>query len=175
MVKGKNEKEWINIFEFAKEMGIKIIVSEPNAEHLDLVEDLCAEYKIKLALHNHPDPTPYWNPTIVLKALDGRNEYMGVCADVGHWTRSGLDAVECLQMLEGKIFETHFKDVNATDKSGHSVVWGEGKIDMPGILKELKRQNFKGKHVIEYEYNWDNSVPDIQQSIENFTLTLSEI
>lgn len=164
----KTKEEWVQLFTFAKSMGIKTIVSEPEQKDLAYIDGLCAQYKIKLAIHNHPDPTRYWNPDITLEALTARSAYMGVCADIGHWTRSGLDAVACLKKLEGRLIEIHYKDVNTTDKTGYCVVWGTGKIDMAAIKKELDRQKFKGNIVIEYEYNWDNSVPDIQKSIEAY-------
>ena len=37
--------------------------------------------------------------------------------------------------------------------------------DVPGILEELHRQGFTGNISIEYEYNWENSVPDVAQCI----------
>ncbi|WP_430936258.1 sugar phosphate isomerase/epimerase family protein [Saccharicrinis sp. 156] len=168
VISPKKEKEWKQLFEFAKKMGIKTIVSEPVQELLPMIDGLCMEYKIRVAIHNHPDPTRYWNPEIVLKALEGRSKYMGACTDVGHWTRSGLDATECLKKLEGRVFEIHMKDVNRTDKEGHAVVWGEGVIDWTKVFGELKRQKFKGKFVIEHEYNWEKPVPDLKKNVAFF-------
>ncbi len=37
---------------------------------------------------------------------------------------------------------------------------------MPAILAELDRQNFDGVFTIEYEHNWENSVPDIKKCVE---------
>jgi sugar phosphate isomerase/epimerase len=82
---------WKQLFEFAKYMGIGVITSEPPLEYLDLVEQLADEYNIKVAFHNHPAPSLYWNPDTVLMALDNRSKNLGVCADIGHWIRSGLD------------------------------------------------------------------------------------
>ena len=57
----------------------------------------------------------------------------------------------------------------------HDTVWGEGIIRMPSLLRELKRQKFKGWFAIEYEYNWDNSMPEIRKSIENFNRMVEEL
>ncbi|WP_052342944.1 sugar phosphate isomerase/epimerase family protein [Saccharicrinis fermentans] len=165
-----HENEWEQLFEFAEKMNIKTIVSEPQQALLPFIDSLCQQYKIRVAIHNHPEPTPYWNPHIVLKALVHRSQYIGVCADIGHWTRSGLEASECLKKLEGHIFEIHTKDVNRTDKQGHAVVFGEGIMDWPKVFSELERQQFKGKFVIEHEYNWDNPVPDLHKNILFFKL-----
>jgi sugar phosphate isomerase/epimerase len=44
-------------------------------------------------------------------------------------------------------------------------IYGTGVSDIKGILDELKRQNFEGHISIEYENNWDHSVPDVAQCI----------
>ena len=51
-----DETECRKVFDFAKDMGIETIVAEPPPEALDLIERLCKEYKIKVAIHNHPKP-----------------------------------------------------------------------------------------------------------------------
>ena len=48
---------------------------------------------------------------------------------------------------------------------GHDMPFGTGVSDVPAILDELKAQGFTGNISIEYEYNWDNSVPDVAQCI----------
>jgi sugar phosphate isomerase/epimerase len=169
VVQGKDEADWINIFEFAKEMGIEIITSEPQRDHLDLVEKLADKYEINVAIHNHPKPSVYWNPKIVLKHIANRSKRIGVCADTGHWVRSKLDPVECLQKLEGRLISFHLKDLNEKDnKKAHDVIWGTGVCDIPAIIKEMKRQNFNGPISIEYEHNWLYSVPEIKLSVKNF-------
>ncbi|HEQ60314.1 MAG TPA: DUF1080 domain-containing protein, partial [Firmicutes bacterium] len=44
-----------------------------------------------------------------------------------------------------------------------------------GLLAELKRQNFQGVFSVEYEYNWDNSVPEIRQCAEYFHLVAAAL
>jgi len=163
---GGGEKEWRKLFEFCSEMGIDTITSEPKAEQIDTIEQLCKEYHIKLAIHNHPKPSRYWNPEKVLEACKGRSKWIGACADTGHWMRSGIKAVEGLRMLKGRINSLHLKDLNKFGtKEAHDVVWGTGKADFEQMLKELHDQGFKGMISIEYEYNWENSVPDLRKCI----------
>lgn len=175
VVSGKDEAEWRSIFDFAKNLEIETITSEPAPEYLDLVESLCNEFGINLAIHNHPQPSRYWNPDTVLKALEGRSGRIGACADVGHWVRSGLNPVECLKKLEGKIISLHFKDLNQQGKEAHDVPWGTGISDVKAMLAELKRQNFKGVFSVEYEYNWKNSLPEIEQSVNYFNQVAAEL
>lgn len=174
----ENEVEWKQLFEFASDMGIEIITCEPEAKHLDLVEKLANQYEIDVAIHNHPKPSQYWQPEMLLKALQGRSARMGACADVGHWQRMGIDPVRALKMYGMRLKSLHFKDVKAKESGEdeqHDVVWGTGVCNVAVILKELKIQNFKGLFSIEYEYNWDNSIPDIQQCIRNFNQIVDKL
>lgn len=157
------------LFAFAVEMGIETIVSEPKTEQFDLIDKLCREYKIKLAIHNHPKPSFYWNPDTVLEACKGRSEWIGACVDTGHWVRSGLDPVECLKKLQGRILDVHVKEVD----EGHDVIWGSGQGRMKGILEQLHQQGYKGTFAIEYEYNWENNVPEIHGCIEYYNQVAS--
>ena len=94
-----NEAGWIKLFEFCKAMGIQTITSEPNEKDIPLLSKLADQYAINVAIHNHPNPSHYWNPDIVLNAIKGQSNRIGACADIGHWTRSGLNPVECLKKL----------------------------------------------------------------------------
>lgn len=158
-------------FEFAKQMGIETLVAEPAENDLDAIEKLCGEYEINLAIHNHPRPSPYWNPDKVLKACAGRSRRIGACADTGHWPRSGLKPVDCLRKLAGRIVSLHFKDINKMALDAHDVPWGSGVCNVAEMLAELYRQRLDAVFSIEYEYNWENSLPDIAKCIAYFKTT----
>ncbi len=168
VINGTDEADWCKLFEFAKAMGIENIVSEPKEEELGLLSRLCDEFKINLAIHNHTDPSHYWNPDVLLKAIKGKSNRIGACADIGHWIRSGLDPLTCLKMLKGHINELHFKDLNEKSKSAHYVHWGTGVSNVNALIAELKKQHFKGIIAAEYEYNWYTNVPDVTASIKYF-------
>ena len=104
----------------------------------------------------------------MLSAIKGLSKRVGSCADIGHWVRSGLDPVACLKKLDGHVLHLHIKDLNEKSKTAHDVHWGTGVSDIDGVIKELKRQHFKGVLSAEYEYNWNNSVPDVTASVKYF-------
>ncbi len=156
------------LFEFAQAMGIETITSEPPGESIELVDKLANEYGINVAIHNHPQPSHYWNPDTVLKVCAGRSKRLGACADTGHWLRSGLDPVDCLKKLQGHIISLHFKDLNERSGKGHDVPWGTGASHATAMMDELKRQGFQGVFSIEYEYNWENSMPEMAQCVKFF-------
>ena len=155
----KDEAQSRKTFEFAKDMGIETIVSEPPRDAFDTIEKLCEEFQINVALHNHPKPSPYWNPDTVLEACQGRSKRIGACADTGHWMRSDLNPIEQLKKLEGRIISFHFKDLNKFGEGAHDVPWGTGQGDVKAMLAEIKRQGIKAVFSIEYEHNWTSSVP----------------
>ena len=161
----KDEAQARKLFAFAKAMGVEVLVSEPSEDQYDLIDKLCQEYAIKVAVHNHPKPSHYWNPDTVLKVLEGRSKWIGACVDVGHWVRSGLDPVECLKKLEGRICDVHIKEIDI--EAGHDVVWGTAQARIKGVLEELHRQGYQGTFAIEYEHNWDNNAPLIRESIRS--------
>ncbi len=90
---------------------------------------------------------------------------MGVCADTGHWMRSEIQPVEALKVLEGRIVSCHLKDLNKFAIEGRDVPFGLGLGNVKAVLDELNRQSFGGNIAIEYENNWDHSVPDVAQCI----------
>jgi sugar phosphate isomerase/epimerase len=48
---------------------------------------------------------------------------------------------------------------------GDDVIFGTGMGNIGGVLEELREQNFTGHISVEYEHNWENSVPDVAQCI----------
>lgn len=147
------------VFQFAKDMGVGYLVAEPAFEAYDMLAELCPEYRIKLAVHNHPTPSRYFDPATTLKVVQDRGPWIGACCDTGHWVRSGFQPVEALKRLEGHIVSFHLKDVDKFgEKSARCVPWGTGAGDIDGILKEMHRQRWKGDFGIEYEpYHPDNA------------------
>jgi sugar phosphate isomerase/epimerase len=166
----KDEAEDRKTFEFARKMGIGTITAEPDPAAMDVVERLVKEYDIRVAIHNHPkradDPSyRFWDPQYVLSLVKNRDARIGSCADTGHWVRSGIKPVDALRALKGRVLEVHLKDLNTFAPDGHDVPFGTGVSNIRGILDELRRQKFDGNLSIEYEYNWEGSVPDIAQCI----------
>lgn len=162
-----NEEEARKIFDFARRLKLSIITTE-SEDSLDLIEKLVREYDIKVAFHNHPrqpNKPDYrtWNPEHLSDLLQGRDERIGACADTGHWMHSGVDPLEALRTLDGRILSLHLKDRN--EPHGHDVPFGTGKGNIAGVLEELRKQNFSGHISVEYEHNWQHSVPDVAQCI----------
>jgi sugar phosphate isomerase/epimerase len=144
------------IFEFCKEMGTGTIVAHnPPAEAFDVIEKLCEEYKVNVAIHNHPwaeKGYKYWKPENVLAVCKDRSKRIGGCCDPSHWVRFGFDPLECLKQMEGRIVSFHLQDAAETNNlKAKEAILGEGKANCRELLKELRRQGYKGIMAIEYE------------------------
>lgn len=166
----KEEAECRKVFEFAKTMGIRVINTE-SVDAIDTFEPLVKEYDIKVGFHDHPkrenDPSyKLWDPNYVLGLVKDRDPRIGSCADTGHWMRSGLKPIECLQILKGRIVSSHLKDLNGFVRLAHDMPYGQGDGDISGILTEFQAQGFDGPISIEYEHKWEESLPDVTACID---------
>ena len=173
-----NTANFRKIFDFAKEMGVKTLVAEPPAEVFEKLDEICNEYKINLAIHNHPKSpqSMYWQPENILKVCEGRSKRIGSCSDTGHWVRSGLDPVECLKKAKKRIIAMHLKDVAESGKpEARDVPLGTGKANYTAVLKELYAQKFRGVMTIEYEHLSPQLVEDVAKCakfVEDFASSL---
>ena len=167
----KDETGARKVFEFAKKLGVRAITIEPSADQIDLIEKLIREYGIAAGIHCHPKRAnkpeyKLWDPSYVFSLIKDRDQRFGVCADVGHWTRSSVDAVAGLRIFEGRIISVHLKDIVETgNPDAPDLPLGLGVTNVKGILRELRRQKFDGNISIEYERDWENTVPDIAQCV----------
>jgi len=171
-------QEWRKVFEFAKKMDLYGVTSEPDAKDMDDIEKLVKEFDIHFSIHDHPkranDPNyKFWDPNYVLSLVKDRDPRMGSCADTGHWLTSGVDPVEALHILKGRVMSSHMKDRNKKGQGARDVAWGQGVGEVKQILDELRAQGFKGNIDIEYENDMEKdpqtdapkSFPNIKQSI----------
>ena len=155
-------------FEFAKLMGIKIIIVEPkNMAEWDNLEQLVKEYDIKLAIHNHGTGSVYGDPATVQKILAVRDARIGVCLDVGWVTAAGFDVAKVFREYNGRVFDMHLKDKRlepaapgamVTDKQGQKkpagptildVEIGTGQANYQGLFAEIKKAKWSGVMAIE--------------------------
>ena len=165
----RSKEEIDKAFEYAKRVGVKLIVGVPNYELLPYVDQKVKEYDFKYAIHLHgpdmplyPDADDVWNH---VKDLDPR---IGMCLDIGHDTRNGKDPVEDLKKYRSRVFDIHIKDVTAPTKQGYSVEIGRGIIDFPAFVRALREVGYTGKCSLEHERNMNDPFIGIAESIGYF-------
>jgi len=171
-----NKDNLENFFEFAKYMDISFITAEPEWEDLDEFNRLAAKYKVKVALHCHPKPSShYWSPDSTLKAMQGRKN-IGAWPDIGHWARNGVDIQDAMKKLEGKIWGLHLKDIRQFDNTAaEDTLLGKGVCDIPAVLKEIKRQKFKGVISLEYEVNPKHNMSEMHENVMYYLSQLGKL
>jgi sugar phosphate isomerase/epimerase len=160
---------WPKIFDFAKEMGVQTLVAEPPPDALDALDPLCEEYKINLAVHNHPEGSgsKYWNPDTLLEACKGLSPRIGACPDTGHWVRSGLNTLESLNKYHERIITIHLKDAAESGKrDSRDVPLGTGMGNYAAILKQLQDWKWKGVMTVEYEHQSPQLVEEVTQCVQ---------
>ena len=168
------------IFDFAKEMDVETLVAEPPPEMFETLDGLCQEYKINLAVHNHPEGSgsKYWNPDTLLKACEGRSARIGACPDTGHWVRSGLDTLDSLRKYQKRIITVHLKDAAESGKrDSRDVPLGTGQANYSAILKQLADWKWRGVMTVEYEHQSPQLVQEVAQCVkfvEDFAASLKK-
>jgi inosose dehydratase len=162
----KSEDEVRKAFEYAKAAGSPLIVGAPSPELLDQVEKAVKAFDLPLAIHNHgPDDKHYPTHREILAVIKKRDRRLGICMDIGHTVRSGMDPVAGVAECGDRLFDLHVKDMKEkTDKSPRVEV-GTGVIDIVGLLRALARRRFGGHLALEYEINADNPGPGIRESL----------
>ncbi|MDL2255640.1 sugar phosphate isomerase/epimerase [Parabacteroides sp. OttesenSCG-928-K15] len=165
----RSEAEIDRAFEYAKRVGVKLIVGVPNYDLLPYVDKKVKEYDYLYAIHLHgpdmplyPDAKDAWENT---KDLDPR---IGMCLDIGHNLRNGSDPVADLKRYHSRVFDVHIKDVTAASKAGRSIEFGRGKIDFPAFIKALREVNYTGMCSLEYEKDMKDPFLGIAESIGYF-------
>ncbi|MGV3604344.1 MAG: sugar phosphate isomerase/epimerase family protein [Dyadobacter fermentans] len=174
LVGGKTIHDWKKEFEIAKNFGVKYVTAEPPVHLWDSIDSLAGVYGIKLAIHNHWKGTSaYWHPDSTLAALKGHPNF-GVCADLGHMPKSGINPVDALKKLKGHIIAIHLKDIAAyNDPKLVDVVVGTGVIDFPAVFRELEAQKFNGHIIIERDrQEKPSNLPSVIQTVKYYKATL---
>ncbi len=154
------------MFEYCKNAGIPMLVCAPKQETLDQVEALVKEYNLRIAIHNHgPEDRFFPTPESALAALEGRDGRMGLCVDVGHSTRTGVNIIESIRRAGPKLFDVHIKDLADLMDKDSQVEVGRGAMPVPAIFRELIAMNYQGGVMLEYEIHADDPLPGMIESV----------
>jgi hypothetical protein len=170
-------KSWVRQFDIAKQFGVKYVTTEPPLNMWDQIDSLAGAYGIKVAIHEHwKGFSHYWNPDTTLMALKGHPNF-GVCADLGHWPKSGIDPLDAVKKLSGHIIVIHLKDIAAyNDPKLVDVPVGTGVVKFPEIFAELKKQNFNGYIYIERDaQDQPGNLPSVIQEIKYYNEQIGKL
>lgn len=153
-------------FEYAKDCAMPAIVCSPHPDSMPLLDKMVKEYDIKLAIHNHgPEDKRFPSPYDVMKAVQGYDQRIGLCIDVGHTARAKVNPAEAIVKLKDRLYDLHFKDISSTEPNGQTIEAGRGVLDLPAIVKSL--QKIKYPHLVSIEFEgWEaDPLPAVAETL----------
>jgi sugar phosphate isomerase/epimerase len=152
-------------FEYAKRLGAPLIVCAPTHVTLPKLGKFVEEYNIRIAVHNHgPEDKNFPTPQSVLAVVKDMDPRCGLCIDVGHTARTGVDVVQSIAEAGTRLLDMHVKDLANMSAKESQVAAGEGKMPFPEIFRQLIKMNYHGAVNLEYEINEENPMPGMQKS-----------
>lgn len=170
-------QSWKKQFDIAKQLGVEYVTTEPPLDMWDSIDSLAGAYGVKVAIHEHwKGVSHYWNTDTTLMAIKNHPNF-GVCADLGHWPKSGVDPVEAVKKLSGHIIGIHLKDIAAFNNPALlDVPVGTGVVNFPTVFEELKKQNFKGYIYIERDAeDQPSNFPSVMQTISYYNEQIGKL
>ena len=158
-------------FDYAKAMGFPVIVMAPTVKNLPLIEKYVKKYNIKAAIHNHgPEDKTFPTPQSVLKEVKNMDPRMGLCIDIGHTARAGVDILESIKEAGPRLHDMHVKDLkdplskDEKKAKDSQVSVGQGVLPIAKIFKLLKSMKYSGGVMLEYEINANDPLPGMKES-----------
>jgi len=162
----KNEDEVHRAFNYARTAGMRVIIGVPEHDLLELVNKKVQEFDIKLAIHNHgPGDKRYSSPESAYEKIKNMDPRMGLCIDIGHTKRIGIDPSADAERFADRLHDVHIKDVSAATEKGGTVEIGRGVIDIPKFLRILLKINYRGAVAFEYEKDAQDPLPGVAESL----------
>ena len=177
----ENETKARAAFDFAKAMGIVSLSANPKKTKgtFDLLDKLCEEYKVAIAIHNHGPRALYDKISDVEEMVKDRHPLIGACVDTGHFLRSDEVPAEAIERLGKRVFGVHLKDVKTIEVGGKKQrlfkILGEGDLNVPNCLKVLRKLKYENVLSLEYEENPKNPLSDIEACLAHVRESVKKI
>ncbi len=165
----KTKKEIDNAFDYAKRVGVDLIIGIPLHADLDYVSEKVKQTNIRYAIHNHgPEDELYPTAESIYNLINKLDYRVGICFDIGHDTRAGKNVSDDFKKYSSRIFDMHLKNVTATAKTGTTCELGRGVIDIPSLVKMMRKVKYKGVCALEYEKDMKDPLVGIAESVGYF-------
>lgn len=185
----KDEAKAVECFEFAKRLGVGLVVGVPyevapgkedvwgpdrleSRKLCEFVSGLCQKYDMRFAIHNHGPSLPNLFPDAasVWRKISDLDPRMGICLDLAHERRSGVEPAESVRRYAGRIFDVHLNNIeDASDPDKYlATTLPKGVIDVSGVCSALKDIGYGGVLAIEYAKNFEDNMVDLRESVEHF-------
>jgi inosose dehydratase len=162
-----------NYFEFVKAAGAKHISVSFSPDGMwgafKTAEKLAKKYGVRLGIHNHGGYDWLGNSTILDYVFRHTGESIGLCLDTAWAIDAKQNPIHMVEKFGSRITAVHIKDfVYSKSREPKDVVIGTGNLDLPGLVKALKKVKFAGPTIIEYEGDAANPVPALKKCVNEY-------
>jgi sugar phosphate isomerase/epimerase len=152
-------------FDYAKKCGMPLMVIGPTQATLPRIERFVKEYDIKVAVHNHgPEDEYFPGPQDIIPVIRNMDPRVGVCLDVGHTTRTGIDIIEAIALTGDRLLDFHIKDLRDLMVKESQCIVGQGAMPIAEIFEQLEKMRYSGYVNLEYEIDAENPLPGMRES-----------
>lgn len=163
-------------FDYARACGMPLMVIGTTAANLPRIERFVEEYDIRVAIHNHgPEDAHFPGPRDVLPHIRDMDPRVGLCVDLGHTARTGVDVVAALAEAGDRLLDMHMKDLRDPMVKESQCIVGEGAIPLEGIFEQLRDMSYPGYVNLEYEIDADDPLPGMKKSFANMRRVLARL
>jgi inosose dehydratase len=153
-------------FEYARDAGLPTIVCSPHPDSMSILDAMVKEFDIRLAIHNHgPEDKRFPSPYDVWKAVQPYDRRIGLCIDVGHTARAGVDPSEAIKRCRERLYDMHVKDIESTKPDGRTIEGGRGVLDLRAILRATVEVGYSHLFSFEYEKDEDDPLPGLAETV----------
>jgi sugar phosphate isomerase/epimerase len=153
-------------FEYARDIGVPTIVCSPHPASMPVLDRMVREYDIRLAIHNHgPEDRRFPSPNEVWNAVQKYDARIGLCIDVGHTARAGVDPAAAVLHYHARLYDLHFKDISSLKPNAGPVEGGRGVLNLKAILQALLRIGYPHLLSFEYEKDADDPLPGLSETV----------
>jgi type 1 glutamine amidotransferase/sugar phosphate isomerase/epimerase len=122
------------LFAFAKELGVKTIITGAVPSSLSTVEKLAAENGMGVAIAVDGDPKT------VMSAIGNAGPHIGVGLDFGNLIEQGIKPVDALAMVKDRLMAVRLRDRNHLGPNGRDVSLGTGVAEAQKFFLEVAKQ-----------------------------------
>ena len=152
-------------FEYARDSGMPLMVVGATAKTLPRIERFVKEYDIQVAVHNHgPEDEHFPGPQDVLPHIRNMDPRVGLCVDVGHTARTGIDVAEAIAQGGDRVLDLHMKDLRQLDVKESQCIVGDGAMPVGAIFGQLDEMGYAGYVNLEYEIDAEAPLPGMRKS-----------
>lgn len=161
-----DENDVHQAFDYVRDLGASVAVVGVSRDQLPMLDKVIRSHgDMKAAIHNHgPNDKRFPSPLEVYSAIQGLDQRIGLCMDIGHTFRMHEDLVSDVKKTWDRLYSMHFKDLESDHVDAKGVPVGTGVMPIIPLLGELLHSGYKGEMQLEYEVEAKDPLPGMAES-----------